>query len=146
MESLGYNEETIAAMELGLCGGIGPVLGRILIEHFGSARAVFGAAPAALLQIPGVSQKAHYNIIHSTKSNFDEAREYAKKHIALGRFAHECCTLYELEDKRVVAYSGDDSNDEHLYKFKQSGLSICILKVFFCLIPRNRILNFVQSM
>ena len=41
----------------------------------------------------------------------------AQKHIALGRFAHECCTLYELEDKRVVAYSGDDKNSEHLYKF-----------------------------
>jgi len=84
MESLGYNEEAIAAMELGFCGGIGPVLGRILIEHFGSARAVFGAAPQALLQIPGVSQKAHYNIIHSAKSNFNEAREYVKQHIALG--------------------------------------------------------------
>lgn len=43
-----------------------------------------------------------------------------QKHIALGRFAHECCTLYELEDKRVVAYSGDDTNDEHLYKFISS--------------------------
>jgi len=44
----------------------------------------------------------------------------AQKHIALGRFAHECCTLYELEDKRVVAYTGDDSNNEHLYKFVSS--------------------------
>jgi len=44
----------------------------------------------------------------------------AQKHIALGRFAHECCTLYELEDKRVVAYTGDDKNDEHLYKFVSS--------------------------
>ena len=44
----------------------------------------------------------------------------SQKHIALGRFAHECCTLYELEDKRVVAYSGDDANDEHLYKFISS--------------------------
>ncbi|OAD40874.1 PhoX family protein [Polaribacter atrinae] len=44
----------------------------------------------------------------------------AQKHIALGRFAHECCTLYELEDKRVVAYTGDDHNDEHLYKFISS--------------------------
>ena len=44
----------------------------------------------------------------------------AQKHIALGRFAHECCTLYELADKRVVAYSGDDKNDEHLYKFISS--------------------------
>jgi len=44
----------------------------------------------------------------------------AQKHIALGRFAHECCTLYELEDKRIVAYSGDDHNNEHLYKFISS--------------------------
>ncbi|WP_109830321.1 PhoX family protein [Reichenbachiella versicolor] len=44
----------------------------------------------------------------------------AQKHVALGRFAHECCTLFELEDKRVVAYSGDDTNDEHLYKFVSS--------------------------
>lgn len=44
----------------------------------------------------------------------------AQKHIALGRFAHECCTLYELEDKRIVAYTGDDKNNEHLYKFISS--------------------------
>ncbi len=42
------------------------------------------------------------------------------KHIALGRFCHECCTLVELEDKRVVAYSGDDANDEFIYKFISS--------------------------
>lgn len=44
----------------------------------------------------------------------------AQKHVALGRFAHECCTLYELKDKRVVAYTGDDKNNEHLYKFISS--------------------------
>lgn len=44
----------------------------------------------------------------------------AQKHIALGRFSHECCTLYELADKRIVAYSGDDRNSEHLYKFISS--------------------------
>lgn len=44
----------------------------------------------------------------------------AQKHIAIGRFAHECCTLYELSDKRIVAYSGDDKNNEHLYKFVSS--------------------------
>ncbi len=43
-----------------------------------------------------------------------------QKHVALGRFAHECCTLYELQDKRVVAYTGDDKNNEHLYKFISS--------------------------
>ncbi len=44
----------------------------------------------------------------------------AQKHIAIGRYAHECCTLYELADKRVVAYSGDDKKNEHLYKFISS--------------------------
>ncbi len=44
----------------------------------------------------------------------------AQKHIALGRFSHECCTLYQLNDGRVVAYTGDDKNDEHLYKFVSS--------------------------
>jgi len=43
-----------------------------------------------------------------------------QKHIALGRFSHECCTLYKLEDGRVVAYTGDDKNNEHLYKFVSS--------------------------
>ncbi|KAB1159432.1 DUF839 domain-containing protein [Tenacibaculum aiptasiae] len=50
----------------------------------------------------------------------DPLKGTAQKHIALGRFAHECCTLYELEDKRVVAYTGDDRNSEHLYKFISS--------------------------
>ncbi|KQC30362.1 PhoX family protein [Flagellimonas eckloniae] len=44
----------------------------------------------------------------------------AQKHVAIGRYAHECCTLYELSDKRIVAYSGDDKNNEHLYKFISS--------------------------
>ena len=50
----------------------------------------------------------------------DPLKGTAQKHIALGRFAHECCTLYELKDKRVVAYTGDDRNSEHLYKFISS--------------------------
>ena len=44
----------------------------------------------------------------------------AQKHIALGRFAHECCTLFQLDDNRIVAYTGDDKNNEHLYKFVSS--------------------------
>lgn len=44
----------------------------------------------------------------------------AQKHIALGRFAHECCTIYEMEDKRVAAYTGDDKVNEHIYKFVSS--------------------------
>ena len=44
----------------------------------------------------------------------------AQKHVALGRFAHECCTLFQLKDERIVAYSGDDKENEHLYKFISS--------------------------
>ncbi|MBT4792195.1 MAG: DUF839 domain-containing protein [Halobacteriovoraceae bacterium] len=41
----------------------------------------------------------------------------AKKHTNLGRFAHESATCVTSKDKKVVVYSGDDRNDEHLYKF-----------------------------
>ena len=50
----------------------------------------------------------------------DPKKGTAQKHIALGRFSHECCTLYQLEDKRIVAYTGDDKNNEHIYKFISS--------------------------
>jgi len=41
----------------------------------------------------------------------------AQKHVALGRCAHECATVVSLPDGRVVIYTGDDKNDEHLYKY-----------------------------
>ena len=41
----------------------------------------------------------------------------ARKLVALGRCAHECATVKELDDGRVVVYTGDDANDECLYKF-----------------------------
>lgn len=41
----------------------------------------------------------------------------AKKLVALGRFAHEAATVWQLPDKRCVVYTGDDKEDEHLYKF-----------------------------
>lgn len=44
----------------------------------------------------------------------------AKKLTALGRYSHECATCVELEDGRTVVYSGDDKNDQHLYKFISS--------------------------
>ncbi|MEE9373260.1 MAG: alkaline phosphatase PhoX [Saprospiraceae bacterium] len=40
-----------------------------------------------------------------------------QKHVALGRCAHECATCVELQDKRVVVYSGDDKVDQCVYKF-----------------------------
>lgn len=50
----------------------------------------------------------------------DPATAGAKKLVGLGRFAHECCTVVPLPDGRVVAYSGDDKEDEHLYRFISS--------------------------
>ena len=44
----------------------------------------------------------------------------AQKHIALGRCCHECATVKELDDKRIVVYTGDDGNDRCLYKFVSS--------------------------
>lgn len=41
----------------------------------------------------------------------------AKKLTALGRFAHECATTIVASDGRTVVYTGDDDEDEHLYKF-----------------------------
>ena len=40
----------------------------------------------------------------------------AKKHTSMGRCSHECATVVQLEDERCVVYTGDDANDEHLYK------------------------------
>ncbi len=41
----------------------------------------------------------------------------ARKLTALGRFAHESATVRQAEDGRCVVYSGDDANDQCLYKF-----------------------------
>ena len=44
----------------------------------------------------------------------------AQKHVALGRCAHECATVKELEDGRLVVYTGDDAINQCLYKFISS--------------------------
>lgn len=48
---------------------------------------------------------------------YDPKSKTAKKHVGLGRFAHECATVQELPDGRVVIYSGDDQNGGCLYKY-----------------------------
>lgn len=49
----------------------------------------------------------------------------AKKLTGLGRFSHECATCIPTKDGRVAVYSGDDKNDEFLYKFlSQKGDSL----------------------
>jgi secreted PhoX family phosphatase len=39
------------------------------------------------------------------------------KHTALGRFMHENAATVLAKDKRLVVYMGDDTNDEHIYKY-----------------------------
>jgi len=41
----------------------------------------------------------------------------AKKLTGIGRFSHECATCVRTKDGRVAVYSGDDANNEFLYKF-----------------------------
>lgn len=47
----------------------------------------------------------------------DPFKGKAKKLTALGRMAHECATVVQLPDNRVVVYTGDDAENECLYKF-----------------------------
>lgn len=41
----------------------------------------------------------------------------AKKHVSLGRIAHEACTIQRDKNGIIVAYTGDDNNDQCLYKY-----------------------------
>ena len=45
------------------------------------------------------------------------------KRTALGRFAHEGVVFHKgVEGKPIVCYSGDDANDEYIYKFVSKGV------------------------
>lgn len=41
----------------------------------------------------------------------------SKKLVSLGRCAHECAAVTKSKSGKIVAYTGDDSTYEHLYKF-----------------------------
>lgn len=41
----------------------------------------------------------------------------AKKLVSLGRCAHECAAVTKGKNGKIVAYTGDDAVNEHLYKF-----------------------------
>lgn len=41
----------------------------------------------------------------------------AKKLISLGRCAHECAAVTRAKNGKIVAYTGDDTINEHFYKF-----------------------------
>lgn len=42
---------------------------------------------------------------------------HAQKHIGMGRMAHECATTTLSKSGQLVVYTGDDSDNEHIYKF-----------------------------
>lgn len=48
---------------------------------------------------------------------FNPTTKAAKKHIGLGRCAHECAHVVQQEDQTVVVYTGDDANFQCLYKY-----------------------------
>jgi secreted PhoX family phosphatase len=41
----------------------------------------------------------------------------AKKLVSLGRMAHECAAVTRAKNGKIVAYTGDDTINEHFYKF-----------------------------
>lgn len=83
MISLGYCEETIAMMELGLCEGIGPVVGKHLIQHFGSAIQVFAANKVDWQGAAGLNIKLAHQLQLSKDNECKAARARAERHHAL---------------------------------------------------------------
>lgn len=48
---------------------------------------------------------------------FDPVTGQSKKLLGIGRYAHECAKVVIAKNKQLVVYSGDDHDDECLYKF-----------------------------
>ncbi len=78
----------------------------------------------------GAPRAIAYNSYYKWENFFDHPPEHygwvvevnpltgeAKKLTGLGRCAHECATVFQAADGRCVVYTGDDANDECLYKF-----------------------------
>lgn len=84
MISLGYSDETIATMELSLCEGIGPVLGKYLLAHFGSAIAVFEADKNDWLAVTGIGHKQAFQLHLSQQNKLKAGHELAVTHSQLG--------------------------------------------------------------
>ncbi|MEN9313593.1 MAG: hypothetical protein RIT42_1699 [Bacteroidota bacterium] len=83
MISLGYSNETIAMMELGLCDGIGPVVGKHLIQQFGSAVAVFEATKSDWQGMAGINLKLAHQLQLSKDNRCKAAHELANNHVKL---------------------------------------------------------------
>ena len=57
-----------AALKLALVPGVGPLTRRSLIDRFGSAEAVFQAAPSQLREVPKVGPKLCREIVEANRS------------------------------------------------------------------------------
>jgi len=115
MISLGYCEETIAMMELGLCEGIGPVVGKHLIQYFGSAQGVFQATKIDWQGLTGLSIKLSHQLQLSKDNGCKAARELAENHQELNirgtsishpDYPHR---LLELANAPLVLFSVGDT-------------------------------------
>jgi DNA processing protein len=111
MFSLGYCEETIAMMELSLCDGIGPVVGKHLIQQFGDARSVFLAHKSDWQGKSGIQLKLAHQLQMSKDNGCKAARELAETHKKLSIRAtaiHHSDYPYrlkELANAPLVLYS-----------------------------------------
>lgn len=77
--------EQQALLRLSLTDGIGPVTGRGLVEHFGSAVALYSTSKSELAEAPGVGRKLA-SLIHDTART--------------DRLLTEQCLLLEQEEQR----------------------------------------------
>lgn len=63
----------------------------------------------------------------------------ARKLVSLGRCAHECAAVRKAKSGKVVAYTGDDTINEHLYKFiSDSGDSLERGKIYVASLEQGR--------
>lgn len=76
------SDQSLAALELSMCVGVGPVVGQQLIQHFKGATEVFGATAKALSEVIGRNSRAHFEISQCRK--FEQSHDLVKLHGKLG--------------------------------------------------------------
>lgn len=108
------NRELICTIALGMVPSVGDINARRLIEHLGSAEAVFNQPYNKLVTIPGIGRKIAGNL--SSKkyiSRAEEELEYVQKHnISVIRFNEEPYPerLKNCPDSPLVLFSKGDAN------------------------------------
>lgn len=85
-----YNEQTIYLIELALCEGIGPVMGRHLLQYFGNPEAIFCSSISALQEISGLRSSQITSIVNGAKCV--QAKAIMQQHESLNIL---CITLLD---------------------------------------------------